>query len=200
MSLQRKIVFSSAFVTLMLCFTFLPSQPNGFVQRDHFRKNEATKQIAAFLKEQTKRLSDDDASVIAKIVYEESQKKNLDYRLVLAIMKIESNFRHDVISRKGARGLLQVKPSLAKYIARDVGVQWKDDSTLDEPAMNIKIGVHHFSSLIDDFESVSMALHAYHVGPTRLREIVADKKKPEKRYLNLVLDEYKRNKSVLPPP
>jgi hypothetical protein len=45
-----------------------------------------------------------------------------------------------------------------------------------------------------------MALHAFHVGPTRLREILTEKKKPQKYYLNLVLNEYDRTKSVLPPP
>jgi hypothetical protein len=45
-----------------------------------------------------------------------------------------------------------------------------------------------------------MALHAYHVGSTRFKEILSEKKKPQKRYLNLVLDEYDRNISLLPPP
>ncbi len=38
--------------------------------------------------------------------------------LILALMKIESNFQHNVVSSRGARGLLQVKPSLAKFIAQ----------------------------------------------------------------------------------
>ena len=45
-----------------------------------------------------------------------------------------------------------------------------------------------------------MALHAYHVGPTRLREILTGNEIPEKRYLNLVLNEYDRNISLLPAP
>jgi soluble lytic murein transglycosylase len=115
-------------------------------------------------------------------------------------MKIESNFRYDAVSKRGARGLMQVKPSLAKYIAEDVGIRWWGDKTLDEPEKNIKIGVHIFSKLIEDFQGINMALHAYHVGPTRLREILTKKKIPQKRYLNLVLDEYDRNASLLPAP
>lgn len=200
MSFQRRLVFSTAFIVLMLCFASLSVRNSGLTRHDHIRKNDIVKQIAAFVGEENGRLGDDDLTTIAQIVYEESQKKHLDYRLVLAIMKVESNFRHDAISRKGARGLLQVKPSLAKHIARDAGIDWEDDTTLDEPAKNIRIGVHHFSRLLKDFENINLALHAYHVGPTRLREIVADRKTPEKRYLNLVLDEYDRNKSILPPP
>ena len=134
------------------------------------------------------------------MVYKESMRYNIDYRLVLALMKIESNFRCDAVSEQGARGLLQVKPSLARYIAEDVGIRWQGDETLDEPKKNIRIGVHVFSKLIEDFQNTNMALHAYHVGPTRLREILTEKKIPEKRYLNLVLDEYDRNISLLPAP
>jgi len=200
MSLQRKLAFSTIFVMVLLCFAFLSLGPNSVIHREHFKKEEIINQITSYVKAENENLGDNELRTIAKIVYDESLKKKLDYRLVLAIMKVESNFRYAAISRKGARGLLQVKPSLAKYIAQDVGVHWKDDTTLDEPDKNIKIGVHFFSQLVEDFESINMALHAYHVGPTRLKEIVAEKKKPEKRYLNLVLNEYDRNKSILPPP
>jgi len=200
MSLQKKLAFSTIFVMVLLCFAFLSLGPNSVTHREHFKKEGIINQITSYVKAENENLSDTELRTIAKIVYDESLKKKLDYRLVLAIMKVESNFRYAAISRKGARGLLQVKPSLAKYIAQDVGVHWKDDTTLDEPDKNIKIGVHFFSQLVKDFESINMALHAYHVGPTRLREIVAEKKKPEKRYLNLVLNEYDRNKSILPPP
>lgn len=137
---------------------------------------------------------------ISELVYDESRRYKLDYRLVLSLMKIESNFRHNAISKKGARGLLQVKPSLARYVAEDAGVCWQGDETLDEPEKNIKIGVHAFSRLIKDFKNIIMALHAYHVGPTKLREIISKKKIPKNVYLNLVLDEYSRNISLLPAP
>jgi len=200
MSLQRKLLFSTIFILVLLCFTFVSVQPISIAHRERVKKEEITNQIISFIRNENESLSDHELRTIAEIVYEESSKKVVDYRLVLAIMKIESNFRQDAVSRKGARGLLQVKPSLAKYIAQDVGVHWKDDTTLDEPEKNIKIGVHFFSKLVEDFEGINMALHAYHIGPTRLKEIVSEKKKPEKRYLNLVLDEYDRNKSALPSP
>jgi hypothetical protein len=47
---------------------------------------------------------------------------------------------------------------------------------------------------------VSVQLHAYHAGPTRLREILIEEKKPQKRHVNLVLDEYDRNVSRFPAP
>lgn len=202
MSLQRKLVFSTIFIMVLLCFSFIAVQPTSITKayREHVKQKKIVSQIISHVKSENENLSDSDLITIAEIVYKESSKKRVDYRLVLAMMKIESNFRQDAVSRKGARGLLQVKPSLAKYIAQDVGIDWEGETTLHEPENNIKIGVHFFSQLVEDFESVNMALHAYHVGPTKLRAIVADKKKPQKRFLNLVLDEYERNKSTLPPP
>jgi len=200
MSLQKKLAFSTIFIGVLLCFTFISVRPNSFIHWEHLKKENTINQIISFIRDENESLNDSALRTIAEIVYEESSKKKIDYRLVLAIMKIESNFRQDAVSKRGARGLLQVKPSHAKYIAQDVGIHWKDDTTLNEPDKNIKIGVHFFSQLLEDFENVHMALHAYHVGPTKLREIVARKKKPEKRFLNLVLDEYDRNRSALPPP
>jgi soluble lytic murein transglycosylase len=202
MSLQRKLAFSTIFIMMLLCFSFIAVRPTSFTNayREHVQHDKIIKQIINHVKNENDSLNEDELKTIAEIVFKESSKKKVDYRLVLAIMKIESNFRQEAVSRKGARGLLQVKPSLAKYIAQDVGVDWRGDASLDEPENNIKIGVHFFSQLIDDFENINMALHAYHVGPTKLRAIVTDKKKPHKRFLNLVLDEYDRNKSTLPPP
>lgn len=168
--------------------------------RDSVTKEEAVRRIIEYLQNENVALKDKKLRTISEMVYKESTRYNLDYRLVLALMKIESNFRDDAVSEKGARGLLQVKPSVAKFIAEDVGIKWRGDETLDEPKENIRIGVHFFSKLIEDFQSTTMALHAYHVGPTRLREILSEEKIPQKRYLNLVLDEYDRNVTILPAP
>lgn len=172
----------------------------GVSQRDTATKKEVVRRITEYLRSENIALQDKKLRIISEMVYRESMRHNIDYRLVLALMKIESNFRHDAVSEKGARGLLQVKPSVAKFVAEDVGIRWEGDETLDQPKENIRIGIHVFSKLIGDFQSITMALHAYHVGPTRLRELLAEEKVPEKRYLNLVLNEYDRNITILPEP
>lgn len=163
-------------------------------------KQEAISRVTAYMRNENMELEDEKLRTISEMVYDESLRYKLDYRLVLALMKIESNFKHKAVSKKGARGLLQIKPSLARYVADGVGITWQGDMTLDEPDKNIKIGVHVFSKLINDFKSIQMALHAYHVGPTRLREILFEEKKPQKHYVNLVLDEYDKNVSRFPAP
>ena len=217
------LLLLTVFVIVLLCFAFtiakptntvyrtrikqekavkriIPIESTSVVHRVDIKKEEAVSRIADYIGDENSELQDEEVRTISEMVYDESMRCNVDYRLILALIKIESNFRYDAVSNQGARGLLQVKPSFARYIAEDVGIGWRGDKTLDEPEQNIKIGVHVFSKLIEDFQSINMALHAYHVGPTRLREILTKKKMPRKHYLNLVLDEYDRNISLLPAP
>jgi soluble lytic murein transglycosylase len=200
MKLQNRLVFSTVFLMVLLCFTFVSVKPGAIARRDRVKKEDIISRTIGYIRDENVTIEDEELRTIAEIVYAESSKGKVDYRLVLAIMKIESNFRQDAVSEKGARGLLQVKPSLAKYVAEDAGINWRGAKTLDEPGENIKIGVHLFSKLVQDFESINMALHAYHVGPTKLRAILTGKSTPKKRFLNLVLDEYHRNSWLLPPP
>ena len=198
MKTKNRLIFSTLFLMILLCFAFVSLTPLKDANRQRFSKNNTIRQIIDYLQLENGKLEDNVSRSISESVYTESMRYNVDYRLILAIMKVESNFKNDAVSHKGARGLLQVKPSLAKYIAEDVGIRWLGDKTLDEPEKNIKIGVHFFSKLIEDFQNVNMALHAYHVGPTKLRGILTKKKIPQERYLRLVLNEYEKNLLFFP--
>jgi soluble lytic murein transglycosylase len=185
---------------VMLCFTCAHYTYTKVFPSDKVKRKRAVSQITQYIKDENVRLEEDELKTIAQIVYEESRLYGLDYRLVLAMMKVESNFRNHIVSPRGARGLLQIKPSLAKFIAKDVGIKWGGAKTLDEPDTNIKIGVHFFSKLMEDFDNINMALHAYNMGPTRLKEILSEKNKPKNTFLNLVLKEYNKNILILPAP
>jgi soluble lytic murein transglycosylase len=200
MKANKRLLFSTVFLMVLLCFMFISLKPLRISHREKIKREKAVIQIAQYLQGRNKQLGREKLRGISETLYEESKRYKVDYRLILALMKVESNFRCDAVSERGARGLLQVKPSHARFIAEDVGVVWHGEKTLDEPEKNIRIGVHFLSQLIDDFQDIHMALHAYHVGPTRLREILTKKRTPQKRYVNLVLDEYDRNLSILPGP
>ena len=189
-------------VTVLLCVTYahLTYVKKTLPPPGETREELVIRKIINHISLENESFEDEELRHVAEVLYRESKRYRLDYRLVLAVMKVESNFKQDAVSSRGARGLLQLKPSLAKFIAKDAGVQWGGAKTLDEPGKNIKLGVHHLSSLVDDFENLHLALHAYHVGPTRLKEILSEKMKPSRHFLNLVLKEYKRNVSILPDP
>jgi soluble lytic murein transglycosylase len=163
------------------------------------KKKQITKQIIHHLRYENG-IEEETARVISRSVYEESEHHKVDYRLVLALMKVESNFKHDAVSSKGARGLLQVKPSVAKYIADDVGVKWVGHTTLDKPDSNIKIGIHFFSTLLNDFRDVNVALKAYNMGPTRVKSLPEERIQRQKGFSGLVLSQYRKNSSAFPEP
>jgi len=156
-------------------------------------------QIVRFIKAKNIRLQEDTLKRMATTVYEESQLYELDYRLILAVVKVESNFRNEAVSRRGARGLMQIKPALAKYIAKDAGVSWGGNNCLSEPEKNIKLGVYHLSQLMDDFKDMAVALHAYNTGPAKLKgKLFQENSEPKNKFARRVLSEYRNNISVLP--
>lgn len=154
----------------------------------------------AYLKNENGTLSERKIETIAMHVYGESLRYHIDYRLILALMKVESNFKNDAVSCKGAVGLLQIKPSLGRTVAKDIGMEWKGDAQLHDPDKNIRIGVHHLSCLINDFASLSSALHAYNGGAGRAKAAAARKKQPTIRFASAVMREYSRTLSSCPVP
>ncbi len=200
--MRHKIILTSlgAGALLFVCLYGEYNNGNPILLRDYTRQNRIEKKIFEFLVDEGVDIHPERLLSISKMIYRTSKNHNLDYRLMLAIMKVESNYRHDAVSPKGARGLLQVKPSLAKYIAKDAGVKWGGNNTLDEPEKNIKIGVYFFSMLMRDFESLNLALHAYNMGPTKFKKVLSENTRYNKKFSKLVLKEYDRISSILPSP
>jgi soluble lytic murein transglycosylase len=159
-------------------------------------KSAAIERIVSYLKGKKVHMNEDSLKAVVSTVCDQSQKHDLDYRLVLALIKVESNFRQDAVS-KGAHGLFQMKPSTARKVAQDAGVAWTGSESLHEADSNIKLGVCHLSKLVQDFKSVPTALHAYNTG-TGNAKARATAREPKTPFTQRVLKEYKKNLTVLP--
>ncbi len=192
----HRVRFALFLTMVILCFT-IPAAAvySSFQKQQHIRE-----QIVLHLKNHNERLNEKDLRVISRAVYDVSKKHGIDYRLVLALMKVESDFRHDAVSGMGARGLLQVKPSLAKYMAPDMGIEWKGNRTIDDPGNNIRIGIRFLSELVHRFYCVTTALRAYNMGPERTQDLPPEKMASARGFPGLVLREYDRNIVILPDP
>lgn len=85
---------------------------------------------------------------------------NIDQELIRAMIQVESGWRTDAVSSKGARGLMQLMPRTAAML----GVS----DPLD-PEQNIEGGVRYISDLTDRYKGdVEKALAAYNAGPARV--------------------------------
>jgi soluble lytic murein transglycosylase len=91
--------------------------------------------------------------------------------LTYAIIRQESQFEPEAVSRAGARGLMQLMPATARAVAKSDGQNAHSEARLFEPAYNVRLGRAYLASLIDDFNgSYVLAIAGYNAGPGRSRE------------------------------
>ncbi|NLO87274.1 MAG: lytic transglycosylase domain-containing protein [Firmicutes bacterium] len=108
-----------------------------------------------------------------EFIARQARANNLDPALVAAVIKVESNFRHDAVSRADARGLMQIRPDTAREVARELGHVIDEDvfeELLFDPEYNITLGTRYLAKMLQEFGgNEAMALAAYNAGPARLR-------------------------------
>jgi soluble lytic murein transglycosylase len=94
---------------------------------------------------------------------------SLDPALVAAVIRQESNFTANATSPVGARGLMQLMPDVGRGLARTRNLGPWDPSLLDQPDVNLSLGVAHLATFIDQEHGILVrGLAAYNAGPSRV--------------------------------
>ncbi len=115
---------------------------------------------------------------LADVIDDASARHGVDAALVHAVIQVESAYRSEARSPKGAMGLMQLMPAIVRYY-----------SVTDayDPRANVEAGVRHLRSLLDRFE-LSLALAAYNAGEGAVRRFKGIPPYPEtSAYVSRVL-------------
>ena len=98
------------------------------------------------------------------IIRQQASDKGLDPALIAAVIFEESRFR-DQTSHAGARGLMQITPQTAAFIARDSGGTAFVQGDLATPQVNISYGAYYMRYLLRRYDGDStLAVAAYNAG------------------------------------
>ncbi len=110
---------------------------------------------------------------VARAIVEESADAELDPVFVLAVIGVESELDDTAVSPRGAQGLMQVRNATAMYLGEkeQLGLGPK---TVNDPALNVRVGIRYLHRLQRSFGDLSLALVAYNAGPHRVSAYLHD--------------------------
>lgn len=201
---ERRVIASKA-VLLALAVLAVPTQPFKpasvhLIERENRANVRDTFDLFRIYPVVRKGMADaTDNSVwaVSKTILQESRRHSLDPLLVLAIIAVESSFQHGATSSYGARGLMQIRPFIAPAIAEQRRAVYQADKhishdhpDLDNPIVNIKLGVFYLHSLWQSFRDLKLALAAYNNGPTEVMNRLAEEEDVPLDYTTKVLSAY----------
>ncbi len=129
------------------------------------------------------RFEPDHPAVLSRLADQAARRHQLDPKLFRALITEESAWRVEAVSPRGAMGLGQLMPATA----RELGVKNAFD-----PAQNLDGSARYLAAMLKRFQSVELALCAYHAGPGKVRELGRCPRFPDtQRYLQRVLRAWK---------
>jgi len=144
---------SYAALSLILFLTPAPVWADIYMYLDsdgilHFTNTPTSSHYKLYIKEKPKKLPAEEAAYISGI----------SFALIKAMIRVESNFDPKAVSKKGAKGLMQIMPK--NYDTLDI------DDPFD-PRENIIGGSMYFQQMLDRYDGkLPLALAAYNAGPT----------------------------------
>lgn len=108
---------------------------------------------------------------IDRRIVEYAKQQGLDLALVHAVVEAESGYDWRAESDAGARGLMQVTPIALEDVRQNHGIGSGDLYNVD---YNLQVGTLYLKQILDRFEGdVSLAVAAYHMGPTAVSKGIA---------------------------
>lgn len=155
------------FWAIVICLFFLASPALADIYRYidengvmHFTNapTSSRHKYKVFLKERPKRRARHSSTEYDHIITDASNKYGVDSRLIKAIIRAESDFNPRALSKKGAKGLMQIMPENYRLL----NIQNPYD-----PRQSIMGGARYFKELYQRYNGkLSLSLAAYNAGST----------------------------------
>ena len=105
-----------------------------------------------------------------EIILEEAEKNGLEPAFVCAVIRTESNFEAEAVSRADAHGLMQITPDTFAWLRTKLqdGDAYTEEDIYD-PKVNIYFGTGYLRYLLNRYDGeTETALCAYNAGPGRV--------------------------------
>ncbi len=114
-----------------------------------------------------------------KMVQQQAEQRKIDPYLILALIRQESLFDTRARSSAAALGLMQLLPSTARQIAKEIGMAAPSRENLYEPEVNLALGTQYLKDLLQRYSNNWFkAIAAYNAGEAAVdrweKEIVTD--------------------------
>ncbi len=104
------------------------------------------------------------------IISQQAAERDVDPFLIAAIINVESRWKPNAISPKGANGLMQLMPATADWAASKTGNAGTTRDQLLKPEVNIELGTWYIADLLKQFDNnLAVALAAYNGGRGNVR-------------------------------
>jgi soluble lytic murein transglycosylase len=100
---------------------------------------------------------------------ERARAAGLEEAWVLGLVRQESRFIVDARSSVGARGLMQLMPATARWVAQRNGLHDFSPARVNEVPMNVALGTGYLKMVLEDLGHPVLASAAYNAGPGRAR-------------------------------
>ena len=108
---------------------------------------------------------------IARLCEIEGIKRGITAVRLVSIILVESAANHRAVSSVGARGLMQIMPETAAFIARNLREAHTSKRSLFDHSVNVRYGSWYYRHLLDYYHgNEKMALAAYNWGPGAISE------------------------------
>ena len=98
--------------------------------------------------------------------------------------------------------MMQILPYVGKFLLQEIGWHYASElrpfrpEFLDDPVLNIKLGVYYLHDLRKNFRNLTHTLTAYNIGPTEAKNRLDNDLELSDKYANAVLTIYYKHKKT----